>query len=452
MTNFDYTQKNRHLYLDVAANGSGQDKSWLTLEALRRLSDEGRKRVDMVEIGPGGGVAIDSLVDSIEAELPQYIGHLGLRLIELDGIESESLKKARTRFNAVGKSELVYGDAQELDAVLGQESTDVITACAVFHEVYSYGGGERGLSNAFLASNRTLRPGGYLAYRDVLTVPKASLHDQERVSYNEQSWVQFTKMFLPYYLDNATHPYMNHMDIVEYEQNGARIRPEKIDSVTPLDMIAPIGVSRELQRHYITMRDIMWRSHVLGVTPILEGENAPDWINYESGERLIHFTTDDTAFLDQCMKDRDGNCVLESDSFETIVDKRLYEVLKRAEADDQSEGAEIWRQWIAREGCETYMYATVDQLIGAVALSTYDDTGGSKILLPQFTGISPRPHYTRYTKRRIENSCADGGQRILFQSIDRESNTKQGVECALKLVREVCTVPTSDAIHDLVKS
>lgn len=452
MTNFDYTQKNQHLYLDVAANGSGRDKSWLTLEALRRLPDENRKRVDMVEIGPGGGVALDSLVDSIEAEFPQYIGHLGLRLIELDGIESESLKKVRTRFHAIGKSELVRGDAQELDVILGRESADIITACAVFHEVYSYGGGDRGLDNAFLASNRTLRPGGYLAYRDILAVPRSSLHDQERFLYNEQSWIQFIKMFLPYYLNNAEHPYLDHQDVVECEQNGVRTKPERIDSAIPLGMTAPVGLSRELQRHYITMRDSMWRSDALGVKPILEDKNAPDWIDYESGERLIHFTTSDKMLQDQCTKDRDGNCILESDSFEIITDERLYEVLKKAEVDRRSNGAEVWRQWIAREGRETYVYATVDQLVGSVALSTYSDTGGSKILLPQFTGISPRPHYTRYTKKRIENSFADGGQRILFQSIDCASNTKQEVEHALKLVREVCTVSTSDAIHDIVKS
>ncbi len=449
---FNTELKSTPLYLDVAANGSGEDKSWLTFEAMKRVSGTDRENIDMIEIGPGGGVALEALTGAVELSLPQYIGSLSLKLVELDGIESESLRRSREYFNRIGKSELVRGDAQELDSFLGRESADIITACAVFHEVYSYGGGEPALNRAFLASNQTLRPGGYLAYRDILAVPGSSLQSRERVAYDDRSWVWFAKMFLPYYLDNAEHPYEDYQETVVYEQSGERVESSMIDGSSPLIITAPIGVARELQRHYITLRDRMWRSDILGVSPVLEGAYAYDWADRSEGTRIVHFTTNDKVLRSECDRDQDGNYVLDSDTFEKIVDVRLHEALIRADKDDHSEESMVWRQWIYREGRETYVYATVDQIIGSVVLNTLNDTGGRKVLLPQFIGVSSRPHYTRYIKQRISNGLPDGGQRILFQSIDLDARERDSIDKALKLVQDACVESTSNAVFEAVKS
>ncbi|MEV6429128.1 hypothetical protein [Nocardia sp. NPDC051463] len=45
---------------------------------------------------------------------------------------------------------------------------------------------------------------------------------------------------------------------------------------------APIGLFREAQRHYITLRDHVWRSGILGFTPVLDGQLLGDWIDFRT--------------------------------------------------------------------------------------------------------------------------------------------------------------------------
>jgi hypothetical protein len=447
MAGFDKEQKNTSLYLDAAANGSGADKSWLTLEALRRLP-AGTGPVDMVEIGPGGGVALESLTASVLAEMPHYIGRLSLSLVELDGIESEALRSARHSFNQVGISRLVRGDAREIDAILGPQSADIVTACAVYHEVYSYCGGQDALEDAFVAAHRTLKPKGYLAYRDVIAIARDTLAEQTTATYSIPSWVRFTKLFLPHYLTNATHPYRDYENSVKFAQRGVDVGLSDLLGDDALTMTAPSGLFRELQRHYITFRDRMWRSDVLGIMPVVGDMSQIDWIDQTTGHRRMHFKATDV--MASYPTDEEGRYVLDGDEFEDMVDQRLDEVLTLVEDDEKSPAYAIWKEWLDREGCETYVYGTVDQLVGAMAVRTYESTEGKSLLLPQFVGISPRPHYTRYLSRRVPNAYYDGGQRILFQSLQPRKHTAEK-ETALDTVAATCSKETLATIGRLIQ-
>jgi hypothetical protein len=446
MAGFDTAQKNMAQYLDSAANGSGLDKSWLTLEALKRVPGL-RDHVRLVEIGPGGGVALEALTDSIQRELPLLVGALSLDLIELDGIESLSLRRARESFSRIGTSRIVRADARDLDGAIGNDNADVVTACAVYHEVYSYCGGETALNDAFLAANRTLSDGGFLAYRDIVALPSETLHDSESAEYSRPSWVQFMKLFLPHYLDGPTHPYGDDVARIQLKQNERRVAFDEIRPDTTLSMIAPAGLFRELQRHYITMRDYMWRNDAVGVSPILDGANGQDWIDRPSGHRRIHFDTS-RHDLSRLGRDEQGHYVIDGDVFEDIVDDALYDVLLAAELDEESRQASLWKQWLDREGRETYVYATVDEIVSSVATNSYQDTDGERILMPQYIGKSPRPHYTRYVRRVLPNGYYDGGQRILFQALDPHADDMR-VEQARRVVSRSTSKSTLATIDGL---
>ena len=132
-------------------------------------------------------------------------------------------------------------------------------------------------------------------------------------------------------------------------------------------------------------------------------------------------------------RDELGHYVIDGDVFEDIVDDALYDVLLAAELDEESRQASLWKQWLDREGRETYVYATVDEIVSSVATNSYQDTDGERILMPQYIGKSPRPHYTRYVRRVLPNGYYDGGQRILFQALDPHADDMR-VEQARRVV------------------
>jgi hypothetical protein len=451
MGQFDLHEKSAATYLDKAANGSGVDKCGLTVDALTRLQNQLRPRqmTDIVEIGPGGGIALEALTGAIKTQLPAYIGKLSLRLLELDGIESESLRKARRGFGEIGESTLHVGDAREIDRILGQDSSDVIVACAVLHEVYSYGGGLPALKDAFCAANDTLREGGYMAYRDIVSVPGESLLDRRKETFHSESWVRFSRMFLPYYLKNAQHPYGAEQDQVSFEQGLGIVSVDDVDPVEPVTINAPIGVFRELQRHYITFRDHAWRSDAFEVAPVLDGPFASDWVDERQGRKRIHFRFNsepgDNPLSEIEETDSEGNYVADCDVFDPAADLFLAHFLEQANKPG-TEQSDIWKRWVDREGPETYVYYTLDNLIGAVAAQTFDHTGGKKMLLPRRISVSPRAYYTRYLKRNLERAFVDGGQQVLFQAINPRTRPDL-VEAAMTQIVANCSENTVNQVH-----
>ncbi len=113
MPEFNHHSKSSTLYLDLAANGNGQEKAAMTLEAINRLAESGREKLHIVEVGPGGGSATDSIVDAhTEGSLDGI--DLSVSFVELDGVESDSLTAARERLGSFAASSFIKGDLKTL--------------------------------------------------------------------------------------------------------------------------------------------------------------------------------------------------------------------------------------------------------------------------------------------------------------------------------------------------
>ncbi|WP_433730634.1 hypothetical protein ACQP0C_03945 [Nocardia sp. CA-129566] len=149
---FAHQQKSAATYLDVSANDHGHEKGLLVHRALTRVGDSDPH---VIEIGPGGGAAVAFLASQLEVE-PRNVR---LTLIEAPGVTSNSLTQTIDRFNTVGKCALVRGWAHDI-AALVTDPVDVISASALLHEVYSYGGAYSGLHTMIRTFSTVLKPYG----------------------------------------------------------------------------------------------------------------------------------------------------------------------------------------------------------------------------------------------------------------------------------------------------
>ena len=315
------------------------------------------------------------------------------------------------------------------------------------HEVYSYGRGYESIDNAVGAITNTLSPGGYFAYRDVFSVNRLSQHERTRHVYDQESWVRFSQLFLSHYLNNATHPYHRQEDRIVFEQDSKRVNIEQIDVAKILSIDSPIGLLRELQRHYITMRDHVWRSGSLGVQPVLDGAGAGDWLDMRRGHKRVHFSTtlEDPLLIALCENGPSGEHVIDGDIFDRTTDELLVKFLREASEDESSISYSVWNSWLKREGAETYTYMTLNKFISSVALQSFIASDAKKILLPtapEDVQIVPRVYYNRFLEHTLSNPLPDGKQLVLFENIstaDKTSENKAKVLGALEALSEYCS-------------
>lgn len=425
MNDFILSGKNSSMYIDTAANGNGHEKAAFTLQAIDRLKERGKTDIHAIEIGPGGGSAVEALADSFEAGEQEGVD-LNLSLLELDGIESDGLKSAQERLADHATSQLVVGNAKDLSDIFPQ-GADIVAASALLHEVYSYSGGYEALDITFGQITNTLQPGGYFAYRDVLLVDRLTQHERTRHVYDREGWVRFIKLFLSHYLDNAVHPYHRQDDRIVLEQDSTRVDLEDIEMTHNLSVEAPIGLLREIQRHYIMLRDYVWRTGVLGIVPVLHGELAGDWIDAKRGHKRVHFTSElNDPLLDSLSETSGDKRVVDGDIFDATTEVLLAQFLKKVSEDENSPSAKVWKEWLKREGSETYGYMTINKLIGTVATQSFAASEGSKILLPvkdQDVAIAPRAYYNRFLQGQLSNPLPDGKQMVLFEAIDTSDHS-----------------------------
>lgn len=453
MHEFHVSSKNDTIYLDCAANGNGNEKSLLTGRALQRLHDAKEDKVHVVEIGPGGGAALTALSAAIRSECLDIPEEVSISFVELDGVESDSLKRARQDFSDIGTSEMVQGNAMHLDSLL-PKGANVVAASAVLHEVYSYSGGYSAVDSTISAITRTLQPNGFFAYRDVFSVERSSQHERAKHVYDRESWVRFSQMFLPHYLGSAEHPYHREDDKVIFEQDSRIVASGAIDPRKYLSITAPIGLLRELQRHYITFRDYTWRHGALGITPVLEGREANDWLDMKKGHKRVHYETDlQDRLLETMSEDAgDGLKVVDGDMFDATTDVLLGRLL-RGVAEGEEGPSSIWKRWLEREGSETYVYMTIGRLLGAAAITSLEASQGEKVLLPVTPDdvlTSPRAYYNRYLQGHLSNPLYDGKQLVLFKAVNPEEDTEQIVQ-SLEVLSEHCTRETIARIYEPIR-
>lgn len=445
LRNFAREHKSDAGYLDVAANAHGAEKGLLVHHALQRL---GRPRPHVVEVGPGGGAAVASLATQLAAD-PDPARQVYLTLIEAPGVASQSLTAAIEQFNQVGDCRLVHGFAQDIGALL-TEPVDIISASALLHEVYSYGGGYAGLHAMMRTLPTVLTPGGFFCYRDVYAVDAPSLHVRVVQSYNSRSWLTFLRLFTPQYLSEGTHPYHHADDELVARQNSRIVPVAELDPATCAVITAPIGLFREIQRHYITFRDHVLRSGALGFAPVREGDLAGDWIDFRAGHKRVHYRlTGDLAWLSEQRRmmlvamnePYADHHTIDSDIFDLLTDVVLIAFLDAAE---QGEAAcrRVWESWLLREGRETYAYLTLDQLLTAFAVHSAEaDT--DTVLMPVQTGDIrrvDRHYYNRFLTKRLANPLPDAKQLILFHNVPRGDAAT--LRQAFDAVQDYCGKPS----------
>jgi SAM-dependent methyltransferase len=410
-------------YLDIAANAAGEEKGLLLHRALERTT---HGDPHLVEVGPGGGAAVEYLASRLPDQEPGG-RNFTLTLIEAPGVSSNSLRQAMRSFQQKGRCVLSIGQAEEI-ADLVESPVDAVGASSLMHEVYSYGGGYSGLHGLMRTLPTVLRPGGFFAYRDVYGVDAGSLHDRVVQSYDSPSWLRFIRMFLPSYLAEGRHPYHHPEDEVLVRQDS-RITPiGRIDPRVSAFITAPVGIFREIQRHYITLRDHVWRAGALGFTPILDGQLAHDWIDFRAGHKRVHYTLSGAELLTETTKASlivmsepyADHYTIDSDIFDEVTDAALTEFLTSCEHDDDGR-VPVWSSWLEREGRETYAYMTIGQLLTAFAVHSMEAEADTKTVLLPVEGSDvmrvKRHYYNRFLRTVLPNPLVDAKQLILFQNI-----------------------------------
>ncbi|MFF0456047.1 hypothetical protein [Nocardia africana] len=446
---FAHQQKSGAGYLDIAANDHGDEKGALVHHAITRLQ---RAEPDLVEIGPGGGVAVRYLASRLTAD-----SRARLTLIEAPGVTSHSLGEAMEAFAAVGTCHLVQGWAKDLSTLIA-DPVDVISASALMHEVYSYGGAYTGLHTMMRVLPTVIRHYGFFVYRDVYAVDAPTLHERVVHCYSSQSWLQFLRMFVPHYLAEGAHPYHHHDDEVVARQNSRIVPVAELDTHVCAVIEAPVGVFREVQRHYITLRDHVWRSGLLGFTPILDGELSMDWVDFRSGHKRVHYTLTDSEMVSPhpdallaVSEPYSDHYVIDGDIFDAVTDAALMAFLSGAELAD-SRCEPTWRGWLVREGHETYAYLTADDLLTAFAVNSLEGRPDQDtVLMPvavEDVFTRDRLYYNRFLAKRLANPLVDAKQLILFQNIPtHDTHTMQR---ALATLQQLCSKPNVARLHTAI--
>lgn len=421
---FAREHKSESGYLDVAVNAHGAEKGSLMLRALARIE---HPRPQVVEVGPGGGAAVTYLAGQLAGRLAGE-REVRLTLIEAPGVASRALAGAIDAFNRVGVCELRSGFAHDIGELL-PKPVDVISASALMHEVYSYSGGYSGLHTMMRTLPRVLTPGGFFAYRDVYGVRGATLHERVTQSYSSRAWLMFLRLFTQQYLAEGTHPYHRADDELVARQNSRIVAVSDLDPGTCAVICAPIGLFREIQRHYITLRDHVWRSGVLGIVPELDGDLAADWIDFRAGHKRVHFRVGDEAewlpgphrmMLPAMSEPYLDHRTIDGDIFDSVTEVALLAFLNAVESGDRA-CRQVWQKWLLREGRETYAYLTLDQLLCAFVVHSAS-AGTDTVLMPVQDGdISrvDRHYYNRFLNKQLANPLPDAKQLVLLRNVPR---------------------------------
>ena len=162
----------RHKHPDIdnylnGISGNINEKSFV-LDRLKVRFPEPDSHPTVLEIGVGGGECLETMLETANGH-----GLGGAKFIGVD-IDQTVIDKAINRHPTLrtkhdeGNLSFLCADAKNLDGI-ESNSVDFINASAVVHEVYSYGGGSDAVRQFFRACLRVLKPGGELIYRDPLS-------------------------------------------------------------------------------------------------------------------------------------------------------------------------------------------------------------------------------------------------------------------------------------------
>jgi SAM-dependent methyltransferase len=363
---------------DAVANGQ-----------LPRASDG---RLKVLELGTGGGESV--------ATLKKLIGDRE----DVDVFGADVSVGILWKIQNEQKIPSVASEAMKLPFKEG--SLSAINASAVFHEVSSYGlfGGERegvygceAVKHSLSEAQRSLAPNGMLAYRDVFC--PNGMFEEKTVAYHGKSWEFFAKWFYPDFLKADTRAFsQDGQPSIEVREGGI------------MKISATKHLHRELQRHYLMLRDYLRTQLSRNIGLEVIGE---EWIDREKGVKRHEFLASDALYrlIVPSGNQGYGRYEMTSEEYDRLFDRLIEMVLDG----NSSLKAELL-DWRKREGKEIYTYASVEEML-ALACEAGILAKDGHILFPRCKDdirVLSRDYYNRYLREVADNPEFDGKQTIRF--------------------------------------
>lgn len=391
-------------YLSQIANNPdekiGELADAIVNNQLPRASDG---RLKILELGTGGGESISVLKKALDGRGDVDVFAADVSVGILRKIQSEQGVPS------------VAADAMSLP--FKENSLSAINASAVFHEVSSYGSfgskpeteaekpyGREAVKRAFIEIQSALMPEGMFTYRDVYCPD--GMFEEKTVSYKSKAWKYFAKWFYPEFLEaNAR----------AFPQDGQPRIEENGDS---MELTASKHLHRELQRHYLMLRDYL-RTQLadnIGLEVVKEG-----WIDKERGIKTHEFLA--RSMLYQLLKQGEagygyGKYAMRSEEYDVLFDKLIEQTLEQELDAGSPIGVEL-SGWKKREGKEVYTYASIREMLDVACESSAEAKDGH-ILFPKIADdikVLPRDYYNRYLQEVIDVPEFDGKQIVRFHKI-----------------------------------
>ncbi|MDP1722236.1 MAG: methyltransferase domain-containing protein [Candidatus Gottesmanbacteria bacterium] len=404
--------------------GANEEKNALMVDSLRKnelpIIDH---EVRILEIGPGSGESIRRL-DSIIRESP--LGY-PVQLVSLDLFDNDELASRGPRVRMLEDcSHVVAGKAQKLP--FGNETFSGINISAVLHEVYSYGGGLQEVRKALREMTRVLIPNGIVCYRDIFA-PNRDFFQHSDQLYKNPTWVAFLKHFLPDFLTQSVTPYTNKQEAIRFYQSidgDEKLREWKdVQTHLSVRVDAPLGLQREIQRHYLTLREFLVSCGVLGIKMTDPRWKGAIYANQPTVIRLIGQDKLAEQLLQAIGKRSKGTRGYETQGsllFDKTIDVLMYRFF--GDIDEGNEKAkEYFSTWQEREGKENYIYLGIADFLVEVARQSLLQSKREFVLLPaapRDIKIVPRHSYQTYLSTVIETPFFEGKQMIKFKKYPME--------------------------------
>lgn len=367
---------------------------------LPRASDG---RLKILELGTGGGKSIEILKKVLKNRQDIDVFAADVSVSILRKIQSEQGVPS------------VAADAMRLP--FKENSLSAINASAVFHEVSSYGSfgskpeieaekpyGREAVKRAFMEIQSALMPEGMLTYRDVYCPD--GMFEEKTVNYNSRAWKYFAKWFYLEFLE---------ADARAFPQDG---QPRIEEDGESMKLTASKHLHRELQRHYLMLRDYL-RTQLadnIGLEVVKE-----EWVDKEKGIKTHEFLA--RGVLYQLLKKGEteegyGKYTMQSEEYDALFDKLIEQTLEQELDAGSPIGVEL-SGWKKREGKEVYTYASTREMLDVACESSAEAKDGY-ILFPKIADdikVLPRDYYNRYLQEVVDVPEFDGKQIVRFHKI-----------------------------------
>jgi len=377
--------------------------------------------INILEIGPGGGEPVRYLEQYI-SENKDNIANNNPRVFALDCFV-KPLVRIRDTVNPI--------QAKIESLPLRNESFSAVNVSAVLHEVSSYGIRTDGLANVNLALReicRVIHPNGVMCYRDVYA-PECNLKKFIEQDYTSSSWVFFIKHFVPVLLSNKRKIYKGVEEEIKLRQNNDEVGWRRINEEQPLSIYFPIGLHKEIQRHYLVFRDYLLRNNRIGVKIIHEEEESDrrSLVVFISSQHPIGSKILETlASNDSYDYTEIGDNVyhfLNRTDFERLIDEAICILFKKIEKGNKNLKP-ILDGFLESEGKEYYIYYDVSDMILNTGKISLEQSNGRYIMLPKNLEedlvFFPRDYYQKYLNNVLKEPLKEGKQLIRFWKIPRE--------------------------------